>query len=196
MVNQLTNVRRLCVDAVSAIGAVPLDLSKVWLATGASGKALASYPGLSFVFHNHDIEPGGLPRYLDLGLYAGDDVPFTHSSNLVRALRVALERVDWPARYAELASTGDWLRARLHGLTLIGSSSPHVFTIEVDDAPRVAASLEKHGFLVAHASDYLRARNWLQIAVMGEVTRAQLEALVRRLRSSQAVNCELTAHSS
>ena len=46
---------KLCVDAVSAIGAVPLDLSNVWLATGASGKALASYPGLALVFHREPI---------------------------------------------------------------------------------------------------------------------------------------------
>ncbi len=182
----LGDVQRLCVDAVSAIGAVPLDLSKVWLATGASGKALASYPGLSFVFHDHAVAPAphGLPRYLDLGLYGVEgEVPFTHSSNLVRALRVAVERVDWPKRYAELARIGDWLRARLEaaGVKLIRSSAPHVVTIEVDDAASVAASLEKSGFVVAHASSYLRARNWLQIAVMGEVTRAQLSGVVREL---------------
>lgn len=182
----LAPLERLCIDAVSAIGAVPLDLSQVWLATGASGKALASYPGLSFVFHNHDVAPAphALPRYLDLGLYAtGGDVPFTHSSNLVRALRVAVERVDWPQRYAELARTGDWLRARLDaaGVKLIRSSAPHVVTIEVPDAPAIAAALEKSGFVVAHASSYLRARNWLQIAVMGEVTRGQLSAVVREL---------------
>lgn len=184
-VGALRTVQRLCVDAVSAIGAVPLDLSNVWLATGASGKALASYPGLSFVFHDHQVQPAAaLPRYLDLGLYGAEgEVPFTHSSNLVRALRVAVERVNWPERYAELARTGDWLRSRLEatGVKLIRSSAPHVVTIEVDDAPSVAAELEKRGFVVAHASSYLRVRNWLQIAVMGEVTRTQLSGVVREL---------------
>lgn len=185
MLNDLAAVQRrwpdarVCVDAVSAIGAVPLDFSRVWLATGASGKALGSYPGLSFVFHNHDVVAGGLPRYLDLGLYGADDVPFTHSSNLVRALRVALERVDWPRRYAELARTGRWLRGRL-GNTLPGSA-PHVITIPVEDAAAVAAALEKRGFVVAHASGYLQRRNWVQIAVMGEVTRAQLAGVAREL---------------
>lgn len=176
-VASLRGVRRLCVDAVSAIGAVPLDFSNVWLATGASGKALGSYPGLSFVFHNHGVAPSrSLPRYLDLGMYAADEVPFTHSSSLVRALRVALERLDWPARYAGLARTGAWLRARLAaaGVKLIDANAPHVVTIEVANAAAVAAALEAHGFLVAHASGCLRSRNWLQIAVMGEVSRAQL----------------------
>src|SRR3954464_5429036 len=64
---------KLCVDAVSAIGAVPLDLANVWLATGASGKALASYPGLALVFHREPIAVSAkLPRYLDLGIYARD----------------------------------------------------------------------------------------------------------------------------
>ena len=184
-ISALSSEKRLCVDAVSAIGAVPLDLSNAWLATGASGKALASYPGLSFVFHNREVAPDSrLPRYLDLGLYAaGGDVPFTHSSNLVRALRVAVNRVDWPQRYAELARTGAWLRTRLEnaGVTLVQSSAPHVVTIECADAAAVATALEKSGFVVAHASSYLRARNWLQIAVMGEVTRAQLSAVVREL---------------
>jgi len=172
---------KLCVDAVSAIGAVPLDLSKVWLATGASGKALASYPGLSFVFHNHDVAPDpSLPRYLDLGLFANGEVPFTHSSNLVRALRVAIERVDWPRRYAERAATGAWLRARLPNA--LPGEAPHVVTVPVGDSAAVAAALERRGFLVAHASGYLRSRNWIQIATMGEGTRVQLAALLRALR--------------
>ena len=41
---------RLCVDCVSSLGLVPVDLSGVYLASGVSGKGLASYPGLSFVF--------------------------------------------------------------------------------------------------------------------------------------------------
>lgn len=178
---------RLCVDAVSAIGAVPLDFSKMWLATGASGKALGSYAGLSFVFHNHDVTPDqSLPRYLDLGMYAADDVPFTHSSNLVRALRVAMERVDWPRRYAELASSGAWLRARVDNA--IPGNAPHVVTIAVDDCDAVAAALEKRGFMVAHASGYLRERNWIQIATMGEVTRVQLAALVRELALHHSIS--------
>ena len=181
MLNEVAHpTARLCVDAVSAIGAVPLDFSCVFLATGASGKSLGAYPGLSFVFHNHDVAPDpSLPRYLDLGLYASGDVPFTHSSNLLRALRVALTRVDWHRRYDELASTGAWLRARLP--RVLKGDAPHVVTIEVDDAARVASDLEARGFLVAHASGYLRERNWVQIAVMGEVTRTQLAAVARAI---------------
>jgi hypothetical protein len=91
---------KLCVDCISSVGVLPVDLTDVYLATTVSGKALAAYPGLSMVFHHHDIAPAPtqLPRYLDLGLYAdlqNGDVPFTHSSNLVEALWCALAREDW-----------------------------------------------------------------------------------------------------
>lgn len=41
---------RLCVDAISSVGTVPVDLSGAYLSTGTSGKALGGYPGLSMVF--------------------------------------------------------------------------------------------------------------------------------------------------
>ncbi|MBV8520270.1 MAG: aminotransferase class V-fold PLP-dependent enzyme [Acidobacteria bacterium] len=183
---------KLCLDAVSAIGAVPLDLSHVYLASGTSGKAFASAPGLALVFHDHDVEPAQeLPRYLDLGLYVREDsVPFTHSSNLVRALRVAVERVDWPRRYAELASMGRWLRSRVaaSGWRVLGkdaAAAPHVVTLALPpevDAARFARVLEARGFLIGHASGYLRARNWIQLAWMGEVTRDDLQRALRELR--------------
>ena len=181
---------RLCVDAVSAVGAVPVDLSDVWLATSTSGKALGAYPGLAVVFHREPVAAGAsLPRYLDLGLYVRDAVPFTHSSNLVRALRVALARVEWEARHEQIASAGARLRSRLAaaGLELIGRAAvaaPHVVTIALrgdvssDDAAR---TLERAGFLVAHASGYLRERNWIQLALMGEVASDVFTPLVREL---------------
>src|SRR5262249_1444132 len=41
---------RVCVDCISSLGAVPLDLREVYLATGATGKSLGSYAGLAIVF--------------------------------------------------------------------------------------------------------------------------------------------------
>ena len=178
-----TNVR-VALDCVSAIGAIPLDLSNVWLASAASGKALASYPGLAIVFFQ-EAATTSVPRYLDLELYARDGVPFTQSSNLIRALHAAVARVDWPARYAEVAETGAWLRARLRDFKIIGErakGAPHVITLEVPNAAEVAAALERDGFLVAHASGYLRERNWIQLCLMGEVPHDALPHLLRELR--------------
>ena len=183
---------KLCIDGVSAIGAVPLDLSRAWLATGASGKALAAYPGLSLVFHEQPIGVSDtIPRYLDLGLYSSDRVPFTHSSNLVRALRVAVERVDWPARFEQTAAAGAWLRRRLRreGFTLIGNRAtpaPHIVTIALPPAVHsddAAGTIERAGFLVGHASSYLRERNWIQICLMGEWQRDVLPELLRTLKA-------------
>ena len=59
---------KLCMDCISSIGTVPVDLSGVYLASGSSGSGLASRSGLSMVFHNHDIFPAPdfLPCVLDL----------------------------------------------------------------------------------------------------------------------------------
>ncbi|HJQ40758.1 MAG TPA: aminotransferase class V-fold PLP-dependent enzyme [Thermoanaerobaculia bacterium] len=182
---------KLALDCVSAFGAVPLDLTGVWLATAASGKALAAYPGLSMVFHNHHIAPSNqLPRYLDLGMYARDGVPYTHSSNLVRALRVAVERVDWPTRFEQIVTNGAWLRGRLRaaGFNLIGDRAtvaPHVVTIQLPEHIRsddAARALERAGFLLSFASGYLRERNWIQICLMGEIGRDVLPPLIRQLQ--------------
>src|SRR5262245_57152931 len=88
---------KLCLDCISSIGTVAVDLSGVYLASCVSGKALASFPGLSMVFYHHELQPApGLPRYLDLGYYAAQQgVPFTTSSNLLYALQTALKRIAW-----------------------------------------------------------------------------------------------------
>ena len=183
----------LCLDCVSAMGAVPLDLSRIHLASAASGKALAAYPGLSMVFHNHEIAPSdSLPRYFDLGLYAaGEGVPFTHSSNLVAALKAAIEKEDWERRYARLRTTGSWLRAQLASmdLAIVGvraEPAPHVVTIALPrglDSIAIGDALESRGLLTGYRSEYLLVRNWLQIATMGQVTGQDLRRLLRELRA-------------
>ncbi len=96
---------RLCLDCVSSIGTVAVDLSGVYLVSGVSGKGLGAFPGLSMVFYNHEILPvsKNIPRYLDIGLYSiSEGIPFTISSNLIYALKKALERFDFEDRYIEL----------------------------------------------------------------------------------------------
>jgi aspartate aminotransferase-like enzyme len=94
--------------------------------------------------------------------------------------------VNWPSRYTEIAERGTTLRRRLAslGLQIVGNGTPapHVVTIAVPDAAALAGRLERSGFVVGHASDYLRQRNWLQIALMGETSRDALAALLRELR--------------
>jgi aspartate aminotransferase-like enzyme len=184
----------LCLDCVSAIGAAPLDLSGVYLASGASGKALAALPGLSFVFYADDVrpEPARLPRYLDLGVYAASGgIPFTQSSNLVAALEAALTWFAGGDRFAEIAAHAAWLRSRLRALRLPilvddGDATPAVVTLPLppDTSARALGDwLQRRGFLVAYQSEYLAARNWLQIALMGDCSAEALHGLVSALAS-------------
>ena len=183
---------RLCVDAISSFGTVPFDLDGVYLASTVSGKALRSFPGLSMVFHNHRIEPApnALPRYLDLGLYARrPGSPFTHSSNLVRALRAAVSELDRSTRFEEIAQLSVWLRAELdrRGFEIIGRAAhpaPGVVTIALPlrlDAREIGRELELAGYLVSSRSQYLVARNWIQISLMGEACRTELTGLLEAL---------------
>jgi aspartate aminotransferase-like enzyme len=182
----------LCVDAISAIGLLPLDLRGVRLATASSGKGLACYPGLAMVFHEGALaESYRVPRYLDIAGYAAaDGVPFTHSSNLVAALECSLTSTDWKRKFNEVRSASRSLRAELRRLGLFpvapeASAAPGVITLALPahaDSTHVATALERRGFELASQSCYLRERNWVQIALMGEIDRAALAALPRALR--------------
>lgn len=190
----------LALDGTSSVGTVPVDLSGIAFATSVSGKALGAFPGLSFVFHRGQVtpRPDRLPRYLDLGLYAASDgVPFTHSSNLWAALAAALDR-PFEARYAALAELASWLRARLRelGFRLVAPeahAAPGIVTIAPDPpatAEEMGERLEREGFLLSWRSGYLRRRNWLQIALMGEASRPDLEALLEALGRSTPISLQ------
>ncbi len=184
---------KLCLDCISSIGTAPVQLDGVYLASGVSGKGLGAYPGLALVFYHHDIAPAPekLPRYLDLGLYARNDgTPFTHSSNLLHALQTAVKRVAWPRRLAELAELSTRLRAQLRELGF------HILAAEADAAPAVVTivlpaeipstdvgrRLQEAGYLLSYNSEYLRQRNWVQICLMGEYQREQLDLLANILQ--------------
>jgi aspartate aminotransferase-like enzyme len=183
---------KLCLDCISSIGTVPVDLRGVWLASCASGKGLRSYPGLSMVFYHHEVSPSphGLPAYLDLGHYAArDGIPFTFSSNLLHALAAAVRRVRWEERFTGLVELSGWLRVRLSelGFELIGegaATSPAVVTIALPESlnsTQIGTLVQESGYLVSCNSDYLRRRNWIQICLMGECTREKVVSLLNAL---------------
>ena len=182
---------RLALDCISSIAATPVDLTGVWLASGASGKGFAAYPGLGLVFCEELPAPdASLPRYLDLGLHCrgGDDgaVPFTLSSNLLAALDAGLQR-QADELLARIDEDGRWLRGQLRslGLNLVAPERDSIGAVATIALPRGAIdseqmghTLESLGYYTSYASGYLRERNWLQVCLMGEVGRAQLERLI------------------
>jgi aspartate aminotransferase-like enzyme len=178
---------KLCLDCISSLGTVPVNLSGVYLASCVSGKGLAAFPGLSMVFYNHDLTPSdSIPRYLDLGYYAAQaGIPFTHSSNLVYALLTALQRTCWKDKFAQIEEVSEWLRGRVRelGFQIVApdtSTSPAVVTIVLP--PEVSSRsvgwlLQQEGYLLSYKSEYLLKRNWIQICLMGEWSRENLMTL-------------------
>ncbi|MDQ1000776.1 aspartate aminotransferase-like enzyme [Neobacillus niacini] len=178
---------KLCLDCISSLGAIEVDLDGVFLATGVSGKAIRALTGLSFVFHHHEVQPSS-PKYLDLGTYmAKDSIPYSHSSNLLEALLAALEDINRET-FEKVVETHTYLKDQLKkfGHTIISeeNSSPMILTIEI---PGVISSavigniLYNHGYQLHYESDYLQRRNWIQIACIDHYDKADLERMTNLL---------------
>ena len=183
----------LCCDCISSVGAMPVDLRGVHLATTASGKGLGSYPGLSMVFHAYQVRPevDRLPGYLDLGHWAAQQsVPHTHSSNLVFALGEAVRQAT-PGRMAVIAENARWLRheLRTRGFSLVApehAASPGIVTLALDEgmsAAELGEELDMRGYWLNYRSQYLLARNWIQASLLGNPDRSSLEKLLHVLHT-------------
>jgi aspartate aminotransferase-like enzyme len=189
---------RLCVDAVSSFGLVPVNLRHAWFASAVSGKGLRAAVGLAIVFHSHELTVSEtVPRYLDLGLGAREGgIPFTHSSALVRALGSSVAGLNWGRRYSTIAARSAWLRAQLraHGFEIVSAekhAAPGIITIALPpelSSATVTDDLGRVGFLLAAHSGYLRRRNWIQLSLMSQPPGWQLRALV------SALHRRVTAH--
>lgn len=169
---------KLCLDCISSIGTVPLNLNGVYLASATSGKGLASISGLAMVFHNDPAQPApdDLPCVLDLGRYEQcNGIPFTIQSNLVYALLEALKAQNWEKRFADIT---DWSRTIRRRLAEIDApilapdycAMPAVITIALPNyhsSKALGDKLKEHGVLISYRSDYLLERNWIQACMMG-----------------------------
>lgn len=182
---------RLCLDCVSSIGAVSVDLNKIYLASGVSGKCLGSHPGLSFVFYNHEISSSSsIPRSLDIGFYADSNgIPFTISSNLVYALSKALDTLDVEKRCNNLKELSDWVREELNNIDFNiisdkNNATPGFITISLPNwlsTSDLGNKLKDNGYLLNWRSQYLLDRNWIQIALIGRYNKNQIEPLFQFL---------------
>ena len=192
------NGAAVAADCVSSLGAVDTsDLGRrLFLATGVSGKALASYAGLAFVFLSQEAI-GALegkticPTFDMLGASRSAGPVSTVPSPLVMAALAALrenysDATGRAARFRHYDKLGRWARARMReaGLELLVAerdAAPTIATFPLP--PGYARACMRAGFCIAHESDYLRARGWGQIATMGNLTEAALEPLFAVVQS-------------
>ena len=183
---------KLCMDCVSSIGTVPVDLSGVYLASGSSGAGLASNAGLSMVFHNHDLQPSPdfLPCVLDLGIYQeGNGIPYAIPPSLVHILLAALNALDWEKRFEEVRGWSRSIRRKLAEidapiLAPDSCATPAVVTValpEVHSSESVGDALHEEGVPVSYRSSYLLERNWIQAHISGEENTPH-EQLVHHLK--------------
>ena len=192
---------RLCADCMSTLGAMPVDLRGVHLATSSSGKGMGSFPGIAMVFHNYKpvAHPDRFPGYLDLGFWhANQSVPHTHSTNLIAALDVAVQQAT-PGRMAAIAENAKWLRHQLEALGFKLAAPEHaaspgiatILPVREMSAAELGEELEMRGFWLSYRSPHLLAHNWIQVSLLGNPGRESLEKLVHML----SVVCRRTPES-
>jgi aspartate aminotransferase-like enzyme len=188
---------KLCMDCVSSIGTVPVDLSGVYLASGSSGSGLASSSGLSMVFHNHDIFPAPdfLPCVLDLGIYQeGCGIPYRIPPNLIYVLLSALREFDWEKRYEEVRGWSRSIRRKLAAidapiLAPDSCATPAVITValsETHSSEIIGDALHEQGVSISYRSNYLLERNWIQ-AHMSDVKNTPDEPFIHHLKKHLSV---------
>lgn len=183
---------RVCLDCISSLGAAPIDLRDVYLASGATGKSLGSYAGIAIIFADGKALPQAdlsrLPSYFDVAAALTTEGPrYTFPSPLLRALQAALAEYATPAqaaaRYERYAALGMYVRRRLReiGLPPLAAeehAAPVVTTFvppNGDSAADFVARCRSWGFAIGGQSGYLAERRFVQVATMGAIAR---EALV------------------
>ena len=159
---------------------------------GASGKGLDAYPGL----HCAGAESGMVPFTLSSNLLAALDAGLQRQSDEL------LAQIDAAGRWVrqQLQELGLTLLPAadecMGAVTTIAfpaagngdgdtdandsdtEASDSAVPTGAVDAAQLGRALEAHGFYTSYASGYLRDRNWLQICLLGEVQREQLERLL------------------
>jgi aspartate aminotransferase-like enzyme len=189
---------RVCVDCISSLGAVALDLSEVYLATAATGKSLGAIAGAAMIFADADaigrIDRSGVPSYFDISAALESDGPcYTFPSPTLLALEAALCEYDTPAKaeasYARYHELGAWVRMQLRriGLTPLAREDcacPVVTTFTPPGEESSQAFVDRcrtWGFAIGGESAYLARRRFVQIANMGAVRSNMFAALFDHL---------------
>jgi len=204
MLNDFESIKRMakknkmivCVDCISSICAVPLDLSDIDFASGTSGKAIAAYPGLSFVFFKklYSSKDRNVQRYLDLRHYRKcKGVPFTSSSNLLSALKNALTYfLKDTYRFEKISKQTTWIKKRLSDMNisvLVNGkyASPIITTVLLPkkiNSMKLGNKLKSLGYHIHYESSYLKKKNWIQISSMSLYSKEYLEPVFNILKKA------------
>ena len=196
IINDLDNIIALSekygcfcfVDCMSTVGTRPLNLSKVAMATASSGKGLASVPGLAIIFSNLEFSlRKDVPVYFDLSLYSRKNgIPFTISSNLVKALSVSIEQKLKDDQFALIQEYGNLFFSVLneYGWVPFSSIDAPVYTIAMPGTAKhiFMKNIQQRKLMLSYESDYLKARDWMQLATFGYYREAQLKQVLTSLR--------------
>ena len=180
-------------DCVSSLGAVDTCEAgqRLFLASGVSGKALASYAGLAFVFLSQEavqaLEGRTICPTFDLiaAVRSRGPVSTLPSPLVMAALQALRENYDSEAartaRFVHYEELGRWARGMMRkaGLELLAAEKDAAPTIATFPMPSTGFAQEclTAGFRIAHESDYLRTRKWGQLATMGNLDKTSLESL-------------------
>ncbi|MEX0137383.1 aminotransferase class V-fold PLP-dependent enzyme [Bacillus nitratireducens] len=183
---------KLCVDCISSIGAMPINLKDVYFASGVSGKAIKSYTGLSFVFHNHIVKVNeAVPAYMDIGMYEeNESIPYSHSWNLIYALQEALKRFEDEKAFIKIKETYAYIEQAITnmGLNLVSPkehAAPIIVTIQLNEdqsSKALGDALALQGYIVHYESAYLQKNNWIQIACLNHYKERDMKRMLNCLR--------------
>ena len=178
------------VDCMSTVGTMPINLSRITMATASSAKGLASIPGLAIIFSN--IEPSlnkQTPVYLDLAHYSvNSGIPFTISSNLLRALYVSIRQKLNEGQFELMQEYGGQFFKILKEHDLVPFSHWHtkVFTIATAGIKnkKFIEEVRGRGVGLSYESDYLKSRRWCQLATFGYYKERQLKYVISSLNKT------------
>ena len=204
LVGLITVARRngckVCADCISSLGATPLDLHDIYLASGATGKALGSYAGAALVFADlgqlGHLDLSRVPSYLDLPAALRTVGPrYTFPSSTLLALETALESFATPEKasacYDRYRQLGAYVRSRLRqvGLPPLADEACAAPVITTFAPPADETSegfvgrCQDLGYAIGGASGYLQERRLVQIATMGAIRQEDVAPLFDHLQA-------------
>ena len=191
---------RVCVDCISSLGAVPLDLRDVYLATGATGKSLGAIAGTAIIFADLEalqhLDRSRVPSYFDIAAAMRSEGPcYTFPSPTLLALETALQEYATPekaqASYDRYQEMGLAVREQLRRLGLPplareDCACPVVTTFAPpgeESSQEFVHRCRGWGFAIGGESAYLAQRRLVQIATMGAITRDMFASLFDHLET-------------